>query len=65
MHTHDIDLASLVWGVILTVATVLLGLAVWTDITINLGVLLPAALICSGAVLLVVVLVRAARAGRR
>lgn len=65
MHTHETDLASLVWGVILTVATVLLGLAVWTDLTINLGIILPAVLICSGAVLLVVLLVRASRAARR
>lgn len=58
MHTHELDLASLIWGIILAAITGLLAAAVWTDATIDLGLVIPAALICAGIVALVAALVR-------
>ena len=58
MHTHELDLASLTWGVILAAITSLLAVSVWTDATIDLGLVVPAALLAIGTLALVATLVR-------
>jgi hypothetical protein len=58
MRTHPIDLTSLAWGIILATITGLLGVLVFTDTTPDLGVLLPAALICAGLLVLITALLR-------
>ena len=58
MRTHPIDLTSLVWGIILTTLTGLLAVLVFTDTTPDLGLLVPAALICAGLLVLITALVR-------
>ncbi len=58
MQTHHVDLTSLTWGIILTTLTGLLALLVWTDTTLDLGVIMPALLICAGALVGVAALLR-------
>ena len=58
MHTHELDLTSLTWGVILAAITSLLAVSVWTDATIDLGLVVPAALLAVGTLVLVAALVR-------
>ncbi|MGB7982009.1 MAG: hypothetical protein WCF36_14610 [Candidatus Nanopelagicales bacterium] len=58
MRTHPIDLTSLAWGIILATITGLLGVLVWTDTTPDLGLILPAALICAGLLVLITALLR-------
>ena len=53
MHTHELDLTSLTWGVILAAITSLLAVSVWTDATIDLGLVVPAALLAIGTLALV------------
>ena len=38
--------------------TALLALSIWTDVLIDLGVVIPAALICTGGLVLIAALVR-------
>ena len=56
MRTHPVDLTSLVWGIILATITGLLAVLVFTDITPDVGVVLPAALICAGLLVLITAL---------
>lgn len=49
MRIHPVDLASLAWGIVLATITGLLAVLVLTDTTPDLGLVLPAALICAGA----------------
>ncbi len=58
MRTHPVDLTSLAWGVILATITGLLGVLVFTDTTPDLGLLVPAALICAGLLVLITALLR-------
>lgn len=58
MHTHELDLTSLTFGVILTAVTGLLAVSVWTDAAIDLGLVVPAALLAIGTLVLVAALVR-------
>lgn len=58
MHTHDVDLTSLTWGIVLVAITALLALSIWTNVLIDLGVVIPAALICTGGLVLIAALVR-------
>ena len=62
MRTHDMDLTSLAWGIVLATITGLLAVVTWTDTTIDLSVVLPAALICAGALVLVATLLSKPRA---
>ena len=58
MRTHPVDLTSLVWGIILATITGLLAVLVFTDTTPDLGILVPAALICAGLLVLITALLR-------
>lgn len=58
MHTHRLDLVSLTWGIVLAAICTVLALSVWTDLAIDLGVVVPAALICTGGLVLIAALVR-------
>ena len=58
MRTHPVDLTSLVWGIVLATITGLLAVLVFTDTTLDLGVLVPAALICAGLLVLITALLR-------
>jgi hypothetical protein len=58
MRTHPIDLTSLAWGTILATITGLLAVLVFTDTTPDLGLLLPAALICAGLLVFITALLR-------
>ncbi len=58
MHLHRLDLVSLTWGIILAAICAVLGLAVWTDMALDLGVIVPAALICTGGLVLIAALTR-------
>jgi hypothetical protein len=60
MRTHPVDLASLAWGIILATMTGLLAVLVWTDATPDLGLILPAALICAGFLVMIAALLRRA-----
>ena len=58
MRTHPVDLTSLVWGIILATITGLLAVLVFTDTTPDIGILVPAALICAGLLVLITALLR-------
>jgi hypothetical protein len=58
MRTHPLDLASLAWGVILATITGLLAVVVFTDAAVDLALLVPAALICAGLLVLITALLR-------
>ena len=58
MRTHPLDLTSLAWGIILATITGLLAVLVFTDTTPDLGILVPAALICAGLLVLIIALLR-------
>jgi uncharacterized oligopeptide transporter (OPT) family protein len=58
MRAHPVDLTSLVWGIVLATITGLLAVLVFTDTTPDLGLLVPAALICAGLLVLVTALLR-------
>ena len=60
MRTHPIDLTSLAWGIILATITALLAVLVFTDTTPDLSLILPAALICAGLLVLITALLRRA-----
>lgn len=62
MRIHPVDVTSLAWGIVLATLTGLLALTAWTDVSVDLGLVLPAALICAGALVGVAALLRGPRA---
>ena len=62
MRIHPVDVTSLAWGIVLATLTTLLALSAWTDVSVDVGLVLPAALICAGALVGVVALLRGPRA---
>lgn len=58
MRTHPVDLTSLAWGIILATITGMLAVLVFTDTTPDVGILVPAALICAGLLVLITALLR-------